>query len=55
MLLGECSLSSKSQVLPPFSLSPDVIRDVFLLCSCLKKSFCGGGDVGDTTERVKWL
>lgn len=47
-------MSSKSQVLPPFRLSPDVIRDVSLLCSCLKKSFCGGG-VGDTTERVKWL
>lgn len=48
MLLGECAMSSKSHLLPPFSLSPVAIRVALLLRSCLIKPFCCGG-VGDTT------
>lgn len=49
-----CVYNSTSNLLLPFSLSPVVIRDIFLLRSCLIKPFCCAG-VGDTTERVKWL
>lgn len=36
MLLGECAMSSKSHVLPPFCLPPDVIREVFFDVPALK-------------------